>query len=72
MVGAAQKGLAHSGKNQGSGFVVTAKTGRTNANGLAMVISTLFLEAVGANLYLRTASEKSVLGLPFYDALLPP
>ena len=31
-------------------------------NGLAKVISTLFLEAVGGNLYLRTASDKSVLG----------
>jgi len=28
-----------------------------------MVISTLFLEAVGGNLYLRTALDKSVLGL---------
>ena len=27
------------------------------------VISTLFLEAVGGNLYLRTASDKSILGL---------
>ena len=30
---------------------------------LAKVISTLFLEALGGNLYLRTASDKSVLGL---------
>ena len=32
-------------------------------NGLAKVISTLFLEAVGGNLFLRTASDKSVLSL---------
>ena len=32
-------------------------------NGLAKVISTLFLEAVGGNLYLRTVSDQSVLGL---------
>jgi len=30
---------------------------------LAKVISTLFLEALGGNLYLRTAADKSVLGL---------
>ena len=35
----------------------------TILNGLAKVISTLFLEAVGSNLYLRTAADKSVLGL---------
>ena len=35
----------------------------TILNGLAKVISTLFLEAVGGNLYLRTASDKSILGL---------
>lgn len=32
-------------------------------NGLVKVISTLFLEALGGNLYLRTASDKSVLAL---------
>ena len=37
--------------------------GDTILNGLAKVISTLFLEALGGNLYLRTASDKSVLGL---------
>jgi len=37
--------------------------GDTILNGLARVISTLFLEALGGNLYLRTASDKSVLGL---------
>ena len=36
--------------------------GNTILNGLAKVISPLFLEAVGGNLYLRTASDKSVLG----------
>lgn len=35
----------------------------TILNGLAKVISTLFLEAVGGNLYLRTAVDKSVVGL---------
>ena len=30
---------------------------------VVLVISTLFLEALGGNLYLRTASDKSVLGL---------
>jgi len=37
--------------------------GDTILNGLVKVISTLFLEAVGGNLCLRTASDKSVLGL---------
>src|SRR3990172_7367782 len=37
--------------------------GDTILNGLARVISTLFLEAVARNLYLRTAADKSVLGL---------
>ena len=37
--------------------------GDTILNGLAKVISTLFLEALGGNLYLRTAADKSVLGL---------
>ncbi|MBI4459595.1 MAG: hypothetical protein HY648_06010, partial [Acidobacteria bacterium] len=37
--------------------------GDTILNGFARVISTLFLDALGANLYLRTASDKSVLGL---------
>jgi hypothetical protein len=37
--------------------------GDTILNGLVKVISTLFLEAVGWNLYLRTASDKSVGGL---------
>ena len=30
---------------------------------MAKVISTLFLEALGGNLYLRTASDNSVVGL---------
>ena len=37
--------------------------GDTILNGLTKVISTLSLEAVGGNLYLHTASDKSVLGL---------
>ena len=37
--------------------------GNTILNGLAKVISTLFIEAVGGNLYRRTASDKSILGL---------
>ncbi len=37
--------------------------GDTILNSLAKVISTLLLEAVGGNLCLRTASDKSVLGL---------
>ena len=37
--------------------------GDTILNGLAKIISTLFLAAVGGNLYLRTASDSSVLGL---------
>ena len=37
--------------------------GDTILNGLAKVISTLFLKALGGNLYLRTASDKSVVGL---------
>ena len=37
--------------------------GDTILNGVAKVISTLFLEALGGSLYLRTASDKSVLGL---------
>ena len=37
--------------------------GDTILNGLAKVISTLFLEAVCGNLYLRTASDKSVVAL---------
>ena len=37
--------------------------GDTVLNGLAKVISTLSLQAVGGNLYFRTASDKSFLGL---------
>jgi len=37
--------------------------GDTIRSGLARVISTLFLEAVGGNLFLRTASDKSIIGL---------
>ena len=37
--------------------------GDTILNGLAKIISTLFLAAVGGNLSLRTASDSSVLGL---------
>ena len=37
--------------------------GDTILNGLAKVISTLFLEALGGNLHLRTAADKSILGL---------
>ena len=37
--------------------------GDTILNGLAKVISTLLLEAVGGNLYLRTASDRSVVAL---------
>jgi len=36
--------------------------GDTLVNGLANVISTLFFEAVGGNLYLHTASDKFVVG----------
>jgi len=35
----------------------------TILNGLAKIISTLFLAAVGGNLYLRAASGSSVRGL---------
>ena len=37
--------------------------GDTILNGFARVVSTLFLEAVGGNLYSRPASDKFVLGL---------
>jgi len=37
--------------------------GDTILNGLARIISTLFLDSVGATLYLRTAADSSVLGL---------
>ncbi|OFV95524.1 MAG: hypothetical protein A3H94_06135 [Acidobacteria bacterium RIFCSPLOWO2_02_FULL_60_20] len=37
--------------------------GDTILNGLAKIISTLFLAAVGGNLYLRAASGSSVRGL---------
>ncbi|OFW41082.1 MAG: hypothetical protein A3J28_15820 [Acidobacteria bacterium RIFCSPLOWO2_12_FULL_60_22] len=37
--------------------------GDTILNGLARIISTLFLDSVGATLYLRTAADNSVLGL---------
>jgi len=37
--------------------------GDTTFNGLAKGYLTLSLEVVGSNLYLRTASDKSVLGL---------
>ena len=38
-------------------------SGGTILNGLAKIISTLFLDAFGGNLYPRTVSDKSVLGL---------
>ena len=41
--------------------------GHDPQNGLVKVISTLFLKAVGGNLYLRTASDKAVLGLTATD-----
>ena len=37
--------------------------GMVSCNGLAKVISALFLEAGGGNRYMRTASDSSVLGL---------
>jgi len=37
--------------------------GDTILNGLARVLSTLYVEALGGNLYLRTVSDKPVLGL---------